>query len=308
MSANRKSKLQLLAEIEHAKGGVSAHVIDLDKESAEWALRTSDGNRDENESDIVAQAGAMDRDEYIFDGNTLSFERGLTEQRLFDGHHRCKARLLAKTAKPVMVAVTFNSPPGSQRIRVSGRRWSPKDWSVRLGLTPSHAPIITAIRRAVDGSTGGQTRDEEILAAMAVGADGINVVVERTKKHNKLSISPITAGIAMAWKVYPASALSFLHSYLEGGRPIGCPSNALRDHILVRGRIATLQWDERVKLTWSTISAVAAMNAGREMRVVRPSASVVEPVLDCWSAVRGGRRADVAEWMKSHQKNRHDAK
>lgn len=303
----KKSKLQQLAEIEHAKGGFSAHVIDFDQESAEWALSTSEGNRDEGEADIDAQADAMDNDKHIFDGNTLSFERKADGQHLFDGHHRCKARIRAKTTKPIMVAVTFNSPPGSQRIRVSGRRWTPADWARRLGFTRAHASVVTAIHCAVGGSPIGPTRDMEIIAAMELGGDSINAVVEQMKKHDRLCIAPVAAGIAMAWLKYPKASAEFLAYYLDGGRPKGCPAFAMREHVHLHGRVASQQSDERVKLTWSTISAIVAFANGKELTIIRPSAPSVEPVLDAWSSLRGGNRADVAEWMKAHQKKRHRA-
>lgn len=305
--ATKKSKLQQLAEIEHAKGVYSAHVIDLDRDSAQYGLDVSVGNRTEGDDDIDALTAAMDSDRYIFDGNPCSFERRADGQRMFDGHHRCKARLAAKTNKPIMTVVTFNSPADSQRIRVSGRRWTPRDWASRLGHTPAHAYITTSIHRAVDGKTKGKTRDAEILAAMAIGAAGINAVVDRTRKHNRLSIAPITAGIAMAWLQYPEASSRFLDHYINGGRPVGCPANTLREHVLLHGKVASQQSVERIKLTWSTITAVALFAADRETKIVRPTAASVEAVLHRWGALRNGKVADVADWMRTHQKKRHEA-
>jgi hypothetical protein len=301
----KKSKLQLIAEAAHAHGKPCAETMEFDKPSAEWALSTSLGNRVETESDIDRIAQAENRGEHIFDGNPLSFERGEFGQHLFDGHHRCKARLRALDSANVTVVVTFNSPPGSQRIRVSGRAWNLKAWTDREGLNAAQSPIISAIHRAVAGHVSGKLDDTHIRAARAVCAEGIDAAAEYSKKHDRLSLAPVLAGVAMAWKLYPESAKAFLAHYIQGGRPLRCPAYTLREQVLRLGRVANQQTDERVKLTWATITAVAMFDAHEEVSIIRPGAPRVEPVLAAWKSIRGGYHVDVAEWMKKHQKKRH---
>lgn len=299
-----KSKLQLLAEEAHKHGQPCAYVIDFDCDSAEWALSTSEGNRVENDGDIESIAADETSGTSVFDGNSVSFERHEHGQSLFDGHHRCYARLRANPTKPVLVTVTFNSPPGAQRQRARGRGWNFRSWVQRAGISAAQTPIVSAIHRAISGHVDGRLDDTHILSARAVCADGIDAVTNHARQHERLAIAPVLAGIAMAWKLYPAEAREFLGYYISGGRPLRCPANTLRDQVLKLGKAANQRSDERVKLTWTAITAVSMFHDNGEYSIIRVSAPRVEPVLAAWQSIRGidARHVDVSKWMRSHQK------
>ena len=307
----KKSRLQvfvesaLLAIRGPRKGRPVADVFDFDGESAAWALTTSLGNRDPRANHVDRLRVAMGSSEtWNFDGDAISFaidDEG--SPRLFEGHHRCEARILVKSSGfDPLVTVTVGSRPRAQDTRGDKQKWTPRDHATASGWPSRCGDITSSLLRATVGHFR-STEHAHINAVGAVCPDGLRRLGELALAHSRLSNSNVLGGILLAWPTNPEMVAEFAELYFAErfGRehPVGALRQWVRDHGKDTGRASA----ERTRLVYRTASAVNLFLRGETRDQLKVDGKALTKMVEHWRALEselGAKIIQPADWIRDH--------
>lgn len=305
-----KSKLQALVEEMmrrirgERKGRPMADVFDLDKPSAEWALSTSMGNRTERPKHVSRLRVAMSGDDtWNFDGDALSWaidEDG--NPRLFEGHHRCEARILAGDFDP-LVTITVGSRLIAQETRGDKQKWSPRDYSTARGLPPRCGEIASALLRATINHSN-EVKGHHVQAVDDFCEDGFRLLGQLAGSHARLSHANVLAGILIAWPSNPAAVEEFATMYFAGTHGTEHPVGLLRQYATTNSSRTNLGPSYRVKFAWRAASAVSLYLRGEHRKQLKIEGSEVSRMLAKWAPLASSLDAeliDVAAYLRTHR-------
>lgn len=305
-----KSKLQ--AQVEEMmrrvrgerNGRPMADVFDLDRPSAEWALSTSIGNRTERPKHVSRLRVAMAGDDtWNFDGDALSWaidEDG--NPRLFEGHHRCEARILAGDFDP-LVTITVGSRLIAQETRGDKQKWSPRDYSTARGLPPRCGEIASALLRATIGHSG-EVKGHQVQSVDDFCEDGFRLLGRLAGSNARLSHSNVLAGILIAWPSSPAAVEEFATMYFAGTHGTEHPVGLLRQYAATHGSRAGLGTAYRVKLAWRSACAVALFLNREHRKQLKIESAALSRMLAKWAPLARSLDAeliDVAAYLRAHR-------
>ncbi len=306
-----KSKLQVFVESALVdirgprKGRPVADVFDFDSESAAWALTTTLGNRDPRANHVDRLRVAMGSDEtWNFDGDAISFaidDHG--NPRLFEGHHRCEARVLVKNSGfDPLVTVTVGSRPRAQDTRGDKQKWTPRDHATASGWPSRCGDITSAFLRAAVG----YVRSIEHTHVNAVGAvcpDGLRILGELALTNSRLSNSNILGGMLLAWPSDPSKVEKFAEMYFaeQFGKehPVGVLRQWARDHAKDAGRANA----ERTRLTYRAASAVGLFLRDETRAKLKVDGKTLTKMIGRWSgleSILNTRLVQPADWIRDH--------
>ena len=307
----KKSKLQqfveaALAEIKGPrKGRPVADVFDLDDDSAVWALSTSWGNRDPRPKHVSRLRVAMTSDEtWNFDGDALSWlidDDGAP--RLFEGHHRCEARILSKSGFNPLVTITIGSRPKAQETRGDKQKWAPRDHSTARGYPAKSGELTAALIRAIT-SVHGEIRGRHVDAVAAVCADGLRYLGEKMSTHARLSHSNAIGGMLLAWPSDPVRVQEFADIYFSEQFGKEHPAGLLRQWTRDHGKLAGLSIAHRIKLLYRAATSVGLFCRGINRKALVIDGPAVAKMTRLWQPLAedlGVEIADPVKWLRDHR-------